>query len=225
MRSIPKGPYMIACNAGRTLALRAPLALALLLDSRALAQDDSAAPASQPVPALRVELSPCNATRPKMMHAEDVSMIGLLTGAVRSERLVRKGAFRPDPDRDETFDILLPAADAKSPYSLSNVAREDTYLYNTSTCISIDATRDGQHTADECWFASLPLRIGDRMFEVAAIDEQGAYLELRPSSVPLRGLIVGRKSPAFAFKTIDGVELTSASLAGKAFLLDIWSVT
>jgi hypothetical protein len=31
--------------------------------------------------------------------------------------------------------------------------------------------------------------------------------------------------PPFSFKTKDGKEISRESLAGKAFLLDIWSIT
>jgi hypothetical protein len=38
-------------------------------------------------------------------------------------------------------------------------------------------------------------------------------------------VIVGRTCPPFSFKTADGKEVNHEGLAGKAFLLDIWSIT
>jgi hypothetical protein len=41
----------------------------------------------------------------------------------------------------------------------------------------------------------------------------------------LRGGLVGHTCPPFSFKTADGKEVSRDSLAGKPFILDIWSIT
>jgi hypothetical protein len=63
------------------------------------------------------------------------------------------------------------------------------------------------------------------MFDVAEIAADGSRLVLKPSKSPLRGVIVGRRCPPFSFKTADGQAVSFESFAGKAFILDIWSIT
>ena len=63
------------------------------------------------------------------------------------------------------------------------------------------------------------------MFEIQEIAESGSRLVLKPSTAPLRGLIKARQCPPFKFATSDGKEISLGTLKGKAFLLDIWSVT
>jgi hypothetical protein len=63
------------------------------------------------------------------------------------------------------------------------------------------------------------------MFDVAEIAADGSRLVLKPSKSSLRGLVVGRTCPPFSFPTTDGKVINRESLAGKPFLLDIWSVT
>jgi hypothetical protein len=63
------------------------------------------------------------------------------------------------------------------------------------------------------------------MFEVSHLAADGSRIVLKPSKAPLRGVIVGRVCPPFSFKTADGKKVSRDSLAGKAFLLDIWSLT
>jgi len=73
--------------------------------------------------------------------------------------------------------------------------------------------------------SNLPLRLGDKMFDVAEIAGDGSRIVLKPSNSSLRGVVVGRTCPPFSFKTADGEEINRESLAGKPFLLDIWSIT
>ena len=96
---------------------------------------------------------------------------------------------------------------------------------NTSTLISVDQNGDGRLTENDGWFANLPLRLGDKMFDVAEIAGDGSRIVLKPSNSSLRGVVVGRTCPPFSFKTADGEEINRESLAGKPFLLDIWSIT
>jgi hypothetical protein len=134
-------------------------------------------------------------------------------------QLVWKGSVTVDR---EAFDIYLPKADS---YRLKNTANDDGDLYNTSTLISIDSNHDGRLTEDEGWFANLPIRIGDKMFEATRIAANGSTVDLKPSGKPLSGIVVGRKVPPFAYKTRDGQTVTQDTYKGKAVLLDVWSVT
>jgi hypothetical protein len=63
------------------------------------------------------------------------------------------------------------------------------------------------------------------MFEVQEIAQDGTRLVLKPLTAPLRGVMKGRRCPPFAFTTPQGEPVTLERLRGKAFLLDIWSVT
>lgn len=133
--------------------------------------------------------------------------------------LTRQGEIKVD---GETFRLYLPAAKA---YSTRNTGTGDGQFENTSTLLSIDADHDGRLTEEEGWFVSLPVRVGDRMFEVARIAPDGSALTLKPSSAPLSGVIVGRRCPPFSYKTRDGKTFTQDTYRGKALLLDVWSVT
>jgi hypothetical protein len=121
----------------------------------------------------------------------------------------------------EKYDLYLPAAKS---YSTRNQAKDGSGD-DTSTRISIDFDHDGQLTEEESWYTSRPVRVGDRMFEVQEIAPDGTRLVLKPSTAPLRGLIKGRRCPPFVFTTQKGEPVTLERLRGKAFLLDIWSVT
>jgi len=133
--------------------------------------------------------------------------------------LIRKGTLTVD---GEAVTIYLPKAKR---YGVENTGRGDEHHSNKSTLLSIDADHNGKLGDDESWFANLPIRVADRMFEITRIAEDGSEIELRPSSAPLRGVIVGRKCPAFSYKTSDGRLITQDTYKGKAFLLDVWSVT
>jgi hypothetical protein len=180
-------------------------------------------PTTQPAPAattrpadvIIVETTPCELSRRKL-YSDGDDMSSLFA----TDKLVRKGTITVDA---ESFDLYLP--EATRPYTIENNGRDDSHSANKSTRIAIDANHNGKISDDESWFANMPVRIADRMFDVVAIAEDGSRIELRPSNAPLAGMIVGRKAPAFTYKTADGVERTLESYKGKAFLLDIWSVT
>jgi hypothetical protein len=53
----------------------------------------------------------------------------------------------------------------------------------------------------------------------------GSRIVLKPSTAPLRGVVLGRKCPAFAFETSGGRKISLDTYKGQAFLLDIWSTT
>jgi hypothetical protein len=169
------------------------------------------------------------ATITVVMEDWKASRPGKITGAVSTLRLIFAG-----PPRDElvkrgtvqvdrqTYTLYLPKAGS---YSTKNTGSSDCDFDNNSTLISVDQNGDGRLTENDGWFANLPLRLGDRMFDVAEIAADGSRIVLKPSRAPLRGVIVGRTCPPFAFKTADGKEVSRERLAGKPFLLDIWSIT
>ena len=165
-----------------------------------------------------VVMEDCKASRPgKITNAGSVLRM-LIAGPPRDE-LVKRGTVQVDRQK---FTLYL--AKARS-YSTKNTGRSDCNNDNTSTLISVDQNGDGRLTEHDGWFANLPLRLGDKMFDVAEIAADGSRIVLKPSKSSLRGVIVGRTCPPFSFKTADGKEINRESLAGKPFLLDIWSIT
>ena len=166
---------------------------------------------------ISIEMSKCDQTRVK----RDQSILKLLLTSERArETMATKGRLTVD---DEAFDIFLPPKG--DGYTVKNTGKDESHTYNISTLIAIDADHDGSLARDEDWFASLPLRVADRMFEVLSIAPDGSRIALRPSKASLAGAVVGRKCPPFSLKTDGGETVTLESFAGKAFLLDIWSVT
>jgi hypothetical protein len=168
--------------------------------------------------ALTVVMEDCKASRPgKISNA--VSALRMLIAGPPKDELVKRGMVQVDRQK-----YTLYLAKAKS-YSTKNNGPSDGDNDNTSTLISVDQNGDGRLTENDGWFANLPLRLGDKMFDVAEIAADGSRIVLKPSKSPLRGVIVGRTCPPFSFKTADGKAVNRDSLAGKPFLLDIWSIT
>jgi hypothetical protein len=120
------------------------------------------------------------------------------------------------------YAVYLPGAKT---YSTKNSGGTGLRLMNTSSVAYVDQNNDGRLSPDEGWNASGPIRIGDQMFEVADLAADGNRLTLRESKLPLGGVVVGRKCPPFSFKAPGGEVFKTDTFAGKAFLLDIWSVT
>lgn len=171
-----------------------------------------------PEAALTVAMADCKASRPAKVTG-GFSALRSLFGGPPKEDLVKRGTVRVD---GQTYTLYLPKAKA---YTTKNTKPGDDDLENTSTVISVKETGDGRSAGMQDWFSNLPVRLGDKMFDVAEIAADGSRIVLKPSKVPLSGVIVGRRCPAFSFKTADGKEVSRETLAGKAFLLDIWSVT
>jgi hypothetical protein len=175
-------------------------------------------PAPKEEAAITVVMEDCKAGRPgKITNA--VSALRLLIAGPPKHELVKRGTVQVDRQK-----YTLYLAKAKS-YPTKNTGPSDCDNDNTSTLISVDQNGDGRLTEHDGWFANLPLRLGDKMFDVAEIAADGSRIVLKPSKTSLRGVIVGRTCPPFAFKTADGKEINRESLAGKPFLLDIWSIT
>jgi hypothetical protein len=178
--------------------------------------------ADKPIPkqaaAITVVMEDCQGDRPgKITNA--ASALRMLIAGPPKDDLVKRGTVQVDRQK-----YTLYLAKAKS-YSTKNTGPSDCDRDNTSTLISVDQHGGGQLTENDGWFANLPLRLGDKMFDVAEIAADGSRIVLKPSKSPLRGVIVGRTCPPFTFKTADGKEINRESLAGKPFLLDIWSIT
>ena len=165
-----------------------------------------------------IEMSPCKAERMGRLTS-GTSILRLLLSGPPTDKLVRKGELVLD-GRTHTFYLTK----TKS-YSVKNTGDTDGHSDNTSTLLSIDADGDGELSDDESWFANMPVRLDDAMFEITSIADEGGRIELRRSDAPLRGLVVGRKCPPFSFKTTDGRKVRLEDYRGKALLLDVWSVT
>ncbi len=184
----------------------------------ATAAGQSPATALQPASdKIVIATTPSELTRPGTLKG--VTVMEILAGArPKPEKLVRKGVVRVDA---ESFNLYLPAP----PYELENSGRDDGALENTATRIAIDANGDGSIAGEENWYANLPLRIADRMYRITTIADDGSQVELQPLADAPRGLIVGRKAPDFSYTATDGRTYKREDFAGKAFLVDIWSVT
>jgi hypothetical protein len=116
--------------------------------------------------------------------------------------------------------LYLPA---HGPYPVTS--KENHHFDNTSTAVSVDANLDGRLAKTERWFASMPIRLGDQMFTIRAVDPGAAWVLLAKSSAPLAGAVVGKPCPPFEFMTMNGDRVSLAQYKGKALLLDIWSMT
>lgn len=169
-----------------------------------LGQDDTIA----------IPLAPCAIE----LDSTGGNLLDVLTGAKR-----KQVAFRGQLEVDGTaYALYVPRADA---YTIVNSGASDDHHGNKSTAIAIDADADGDLARAEYWFSNLPVRIGDRMFTIRAIEPEGRGLVLAPSSEPLRGVVVGRKCPPFSFRTQDGRTVSLADYRDKILILDIWSFT
>jgi hypothetical protein len=181
------------------------------------ANGSPALPAEQPAE-ITIAMEDCKASRPGKISGT-TSLLSLLFSGPPKDKLVKRGTVPVD---GQTYTLYLPRAES---YSTTNTEEGDSDFENTSTLLSIDHNGDGKLTEDEGWFANLPLRLGDKMFDVAEIAADGSRIVLKPSQSPLRGVILGRTCPPFSFETADGGEVSRETLAGRAFILDIWSFT
>ena len=168
--------------------------------------------------AVTVRMEGCKVSGPVRVTS-DTSLLRVLFVGPPREELVKRGTVEVGGQK---YTLYLPKAKS---YAIKNTKPSDSGMENTSTVVYVDQKGDGRPTGEEGWFSNLPLRLGDRMFDVAEIAADGSRVVLRPSKAPLRGVVVGRKCPDFAFQTADGKEVSRAGLAGKPFLLDIWSIT
>jgi hypothetical protein len=171
-----------------------------------------AAPLARPLPAqeapIVVALAPCELKRP---------VRGFYVKSSRD--LVRKGSLTVG---SETFDLYLP----KEKGGWSHTARperKDTLVALTSTWLAVDQDHDGKIAIDESYFAELPLRIGDTMFDVVGIAADGSTISLRRREGPLAGAVRGRKAAAFEWAATDGRKLSNASYENRVLVIDCWA--
>jgi hypothetical protein len=200
----------------RTLSL--PLFLSAALGVALPGGSGAEKAAADRAAAITVVMEDCKASRPGKITSVTSTLRLLFAGPPKDE-LVKRGTVKVDGHK---YTLYLPKAKS---YSTKNSKPSDSDFENTSTLISVDQKGDGRLTGIDGWFANLPLRLGDKMFDVAEIAADGSRVVLKPSKSPLRGVIVGRTCPPFSFKTADGKEVSRDGLAGKPFLLDIWSIT
>jgi hypothetical protein len=173
--------------------------------------------------AITVAMEDCKATRPRRISS-GTSILSVLSalfqgpGGVR-DSVVKKGSVTVE---GRAYQLYLPKA---ASYTIKNTGKSDDQFENTCTLISIDSNGDGKLEDAEGWYANMPIRLGDRMFDVSEISKRGDRVVLTPSSAPLRGMVEGFKCPPFSFKREYGEVVSRDQFAGRAFLLDIWSVT
>ena len=167
---------------------------------------------------VELRLEPATADRPAPFTGMS-DLLATIARGPRREKLVRRATFR-DGTRDVS--IWLPAAER---YTTANLGADSTAFENQSTLLSIDDDGDGVLTERESWHANLPLRIGDSMWDIVELAPDGERMVLERSKVPLSGIVIGRRVPEFEFRTAEGQVFSHASLEGKPFVLDLWSIT
>lgn len=167
---------------------------------------------------ITIAMEDCKGSRPGKITS-GAGVLGMIFSGPPKDELVKRGAMQAD---GQTYTLYLPKAKS---YSIENTGSNDSDLENTSTIISVDHVGNGKLTDQDGWCANLPIRLGDKMYDVSEIAVDGSRIILKPSKSPLRGVIVGRACPPFSFKTADGVEFSNTQLGDKAFILDIWSIT
>lgn len=173
-----------------------------------LAANWAAAAAQTPAAPIVVPMAPFEGKRPvRSFYVES------------SPDLVRKGTVQVD---GTAFDLFLPKE--KGGYSVRPRPELQGVLVTlTSTWLSVDQDHDGKITLEESYFAELPLRLGDTMFDVVDIAADGSTLTLRRREGPLAGAVLGRKAAAFEWTATDGRKLGNASYANRVLVIDCWA--
>jgi hypothetical protein len=163
---------------------------------------------------ITLSMEDCQATRQRFPK----TVLEALTGSAK-DSLVKRGIIEVEGKK---YTLYVPKAKV---YSVKNTSKKDDPFENTSTLLVIDQNGDGKFTLADNWFANLPVRLGDKMFDIVDIVADGSKITLKPSKSPLRGIIVGRVCPQFSFTTAEEKSVSRESLAGKPFILEIWSIT
>lgn len=138
-----------------------------------------------------------------------------------SKTMVRRGQLEVD---GESFDLFLPKA--KYPYAITsrNTPNKGSSLVSfTSTYLGVDQNHDGKLEKWESYYAEFPLRIGDSMFDVVEIAQDGSTVTLKPNAGPLKGAVIGRKAPDFEWTDVNGELVSLSDFEGEALLIDCWS--
>jgi len=163
---------------------------------------------------ITLKMEDCQVSRSRI----PTGVLEALTGSGK-DQLIKRGVVELEGKK---YTLYLPKAKS---YTVKNTGKRDHDFENNSTLLTIDQKGDAKFTEADNWFANLPVRLGDKMFDVVDIAKEGNEVILRPSKAPLSGALIGRCCPDFTFKTADGKEISRETLQGKAFLLDIWSIT
>lgn len=194
-------------------------------DTSLVSADQPATSAQQPASnnaelpdEMTIVMNDCTSSRPGKITGH-TGVLGLLFSGPPKDTLVKRGTVEVG---GHEYVLYLPKSDS---YTRKNTGADDSDFENTSTLISIDQNGDGKLTDNDGWYANLPLRLGDTMFDVVELAEDGSRIVLKRSNSVLRGVVVGRTCPPFSFETSDGREISLQTMAGKAFIVDIWSVT
>ena len=165
-----------------------------------------------------ISMSDCTLVRPGRAN-DETSTLSIIFSGPPKDKMKKKGVLEVDGQK---FNIYLPESKV---YRVANPSKTEDAFSNKSTLISIDGNNDGKLTDDESWFASLPIRVGDQMFEVLEIAKDGSSMSVQRSAAKLQGASIGRKCPDFTFETMDGQKTELKDFSGKVLILDIWSVT
>lgn len=168
---------------------------------------------SQETTDLVIPMSKCAVKRDLSLYLDG----GIFVKASRD--MVLKGSLKVN---EESFEIFLPHT--KQGYSASPRPKlKSELIHYTSTYLAVDQNHDGKLESWESYLAELPLRLGDSMFDVVKIAQDGSCITLRPSKAPLQGAVVGRKVADFKFTTIEGKVISRDNLEGRALLIDCWA--
>ncbi len=137
-----------------------------------------------------------------------------------SKTLTRKGTVEVD---GKPFDIYLPDSE-RSPYSIKPRPERAGMLSSiTSTYLAVDQDHNGEISELESYYAEFPLRIGNAMYDIIAIAEDGSTVTLEPSDSKLAGAVLGQRASDFQFTTVDGKTLKLDDYKGKALVIDSWA--
>jgi hypothetical protein len=190
-----------------------------LLPAAALMLPAAVGRADEQPESITVHMEACKAVRPAKIASLTDVLAAIVGGG--KEELVPRGEVQVEGKK---YVLYLPKAKS---YSVKHSKPGNDDSDNTSTLLSIDQTGEGVGglAAEDGWPANLPIRLGDAMFDVTDIAADGGSLVLRPSKAPLRGVIAGRRCPAFSFRAADGRDVALDGLKGKVVVLDVWSVT
>ncbi|MFT7617707.1 MAG: hypothetical protein ACI97A_001346 [Planctomycetota bacterium] len=160
---------------------------------------------------IRVILSSCKlkAERPPSLRALFSSKVNIN----------RRGFFELDGN---PIWIFLPD---RWSHTIENSEKSSDSFENDSSYFYLNQRKDKVLTENEAWFCDTPFRVGDKMFQVAAIDRGGEWIEIRPIESPLTGIVVGRKLPPFSWASMSGQVITEKTHLGKYLVIDVWSPT
>ncbi|MEC7585117.1 MAG: hypothetical protein VYE77_12435 [Planctomycetota bacterium] len=176
------------------------LAGALAFSAQAVAQAD-----------LEVEMTTCKVKRPIFSS--------LFVNS--STTLVKRGVVDVG---GEEFAIYLPRERVGGVYSTDpRPKRMRLATAFTSTLLAVDQNRDGRIDVGESYYAEFPLRIGETMFDIVAIAEDGSKITLRRTDTPLFGGVIGRRAPDLRLSSLQGESVALQEFVGRVLVLDAWA--